>query len=64
MSSHVYEKRLETLLDFNVKKEIVKNSIENTRENIRKKSEVGVLVTDLSSYILLENSSVSQCNEV
>ena len=27
------------------------------------KSKVGVLVTDLNYYILLENSGVSQCNE-
>ena len=30
---------------------------------MKKKSKVGVLVTDLNYYILLENSGVSQYNE-
>ena len=29
----------------------------------KKKTELGVLVTDLDYYILLENSGISQCNE-
>ena len=34
------------------------------RKYKKKKSVVGVLVTDLNSYILLKKSGVSQCNEV
>ena len=45
------------------KRNIGENEIENLRENIREKLEVGVLETDLNYYILLENSGVSQCNE-
>ena len=52
---------LETLLDSNVQKKYRKKL---KRKYKKKKSEVGVLVTDLNYYILLENSGVSQCNEV
>ena len=52
-------------MEFNVqKKNIGENWIENLRENIREKLEIGVLVTDLNYYILYETNGLNQCNEV